>query len=146
MKGATPIAVTEKPQSANKAKAAAKGAKDSKTAAVVPVSPSATAPDDGIPVDEESDTDADEKKSEQVELMRDRKTLELETSLLRIRQSEASAYTDRLTQLSKASQCLLQALPVQLPFHSYSSEIIEAFERNVVALPTCFVEPIQKSK
>ena len=97
-------------------------------------------------MDEESDTDADEKKSEQVELMRDRKTLELETTIHRSRQSQATAYTDRLSQLSKASQCLLHALPVQLPFHLYSSEIIDAFESNVVPLPTFFIEPIQKSK
>jgi hypothetical protein len=86
---------------------------------------------------------ADDAKAwgEQVELLRDRKMLELESSMLKLRNIRAAAFADRLAELSKSSKCLLQALAVQLPFHTYEEEVRNAFEKVLAPVPTSFVEP-----
>lgn len=68
------------------------------------------------------------RREEQVELLRDRKTLDLESSLLRARQDRDKAVAQRLVEISQASRCLLLALPVQLPFCVYEDELALALE------------------
>ena len=121
----------EKPLSAKK-----KGGKE-KAVVVAVVVPEETV------VEEDSDGD-DDRKGEQVELMRDRKTLELEQSLKLARQSQATAHTNRLTEISKASQCLLQAVSVQAPFHTYGDVAFKAFEKKITNYPTFFIDPPDK--
>lgn len=75
--------------------------------------------------------DVDETKGEQVELTRDRKTLELEEMQANERGARGSVFTDRLTVLSNASQCLMQALPVQIAFMCYEVDAFAAFDRAV---------------
>lgn len=92
------------------------------------------------PEEVEGVSDVDDKKSEQVELMRDRKILELNSCLSSARRNRTTAYTDRIKELSKTSQCLLQAVPVQTAFHVYEAEALSAFNANTSALSDSFVE------
>ena len=46
----------------------------------------------------------------------------------------------RLAELSKASKCLLNALPVQLPFHLYEEEVYKLVEPMMPQLINTFVE------
>jgi hypothetical protein len=102
---------------------AAKGSKAKPSAAVV------AAPVVQIIEDVLDDVaDVDEKKGEQVELMRDRKTLELEELQASERIARGNAFIDRLTVLSKASPCLMQASPVQTAFKCYEVEAFAAFQ------------------
>ena len=71
-----------------------------------------------------------EKKEEQVELMRDRKTLDLESTWTRSRQKMFDEVSKRLQEVSKQSQCVITALPVQLPFHQYEDEVYKLFNNN----------------
>eukprot|EP01034_Spumella_vulgaris_P029722 gene29722-36814_t len=65
----------------------------------------------------------EQRREEQVELLRDRKTLDLESTWSRARKQQFDAITKRLVEVSGLSQCLVQALPVQMPFHSYEDEV-----------------------
>ena len=78
------------------------------------------------------------RREEQVELLRDRKTLDLESSLLRARQDREMAVAQRLVAISQASRCLLLALPVQLPFHQYEDEVALAMESTYQVQQTAF--------
>ena len=131
------VAAIENPISTKKGKAGSKGAKEAK---LVIAASAPTAANINDIDDEDSEGDVNEKKSEQVELMRDRKTLELEGSLSRQRQGEASAYIDRLKVLSQASRCLMQASPTQTPFHTYQSYVLSSPENRSSVPHDCFVE------
>jgi hypothetical protein len=106
---------------------AAKGSKAKPSAAVV-AAPVVQVIEDTL----DDFADVDEMKGEQVELMRDRKTLELEELQGSERRARGNAFTDRLIVLSKASQCLMQALPVQTAFKCYEAEAFAAFNKAVV--------------
>ena len=103
---------------------------------VAPVAALVTLP----PEDIDDASDIDDKKSEQVELMRDRKILELNSCLSSDRKNRTTAYTDRIKELSRTSQCLLQAVPVQTPFHMYEEDALSAFSATNPSLTDCFVE------
>jgi hypothetical protein len=66
------------------------------------------------------------RREEQVELMRDRKTLELEASLLRIRQQNDKALFQRLIEVSKSTKCLINALQLQVPFSLYEEDLVKS--------------------
>jgi hypothetical protein len=98
------------------------------------------------PHDAFSVLDVADRKSDQVELMRDRKTLEHATHLRQLRESQANLVTNRsvffasfffshlltrLQSISHASPCQFQALPVQLPLHAYSQELLSMLENQV---------------
>jgi hypothetical protein len=83
-------------------------------------------------------------EAEQVELMRDRKILDLNSSLLKTRNDRMNSYIDRLSELSNSSQCLAQALPVQIAFHKYETEVYKSFEKMIKPLPTIYNELINK--
>jgi hypothetical protein len=53
-------------------------------------------------------------EAEQVELLRDRKILDLNSSLLKIRNDRMNSYIDRLSELSNSSQCLAQVLSIYI--------------------------------
>ena len=142
LKAVSILAAPENPIAVKKGKAVAKGAKETKSIVAVstPVALSYKDLDD-----DDSEGEVDEIKPEQVELMRDRKTLELESSQSRLRQGQASRYTDRVAILSRSSQCLMQALPVQTPFHSYQSAVITDMGRKFILPGNCFAEARNKS-
>ena len=87
----------------------------------------------------------DQKKEEQVELLRDRKTLDLESTLLKSRRSIQDSVCQRMINVSKASICQLQALPIQLPFHQYEEEVISSIESRIPSIQTNFIEIDNKS-
>jgi len=66
------------------------------------------------------------RREEQVELMRDRKTLELEASLLRVRQQNDEALFRRLIEVSKSTKCLINALQLQVPFSLYEEDLVKS--------------------
>jgi len=67
-----------------------------------------------------------ERSEDQVELLRDRKTLDLESTLARNRQKHADSIADKMAAISKLSLCALQALPLQIPFHSFEDAVTKA--------------------
>ena len=67
-----------------------------------------------------------ERSEDQVELLRDRKTLDLESTLTRKRQKSAENIVQKLEAFSKLSGCALQALPLQKSFHSYEEAVLSA--------------------
>ena len=76
---------------------------------------------------------------EQVELLRDRKILDMESYLLKSRQKVAEDIANRLVELSSSSTCLAQRLPVQMPFHTYEhdvNDVLETEERKPVLTNT----------
>lgn len=138
----TGAAIEEKTNVGKNAKAGkgtkAKSAATAAAAAVVvaPVAAVVLLP----PEDIEDASDIDDKKSEQVDLMRDRKILELNSCLSSDRKSKTTAYTDRISELSRTTQCLLQAVPVQTPFHDYEEDTLSAFKATTSTVTDCFVE------
>jgi len=86
--------------------------------------------------------DASQRIEEQVELMRDRKTLDLESSLLRIRREKTDSVAKLLTVISKESKCIVQALPTMIPFSSYEEKLhrLEEIEVQFPSALTPFVE------
>jgi hypothetical protein len=58
-------------------------------------------------------------EAEQVELLRDRKILDLNSSLLKIRNDRMNSYIDRLSELSNSSQCLAQVLNTYMYIYTY---------------------------
>lgn len=84
----------------------------------------------------------DQRKEEQVELLRDRKTLELESGLLKSRRKMHDEVANRRLEVSKASLCQLMALPVQLPFHQYEEEVYQLLESSgrIPFMQSSFVE------
>lgn len=70
----------------------------------------------------------DDSVHEQVELLRDRKILDMESYLLKLRQKRAEDVASRLVELSVASTCLSHCLPVQMPFHTYEADVNDVLE------------------
>jgi len=66
------------------------------------------------------------RREEQVELLRDRKMLDLESSLLRLRQARDKELFKRMYNISQASKCLLNALPVQAHFDEWEEELLQS--------------------
>jgi len=64
-----------------------------------------------------------DRKDDQVELMRDRKTLDLETTVQRNRYEYANILTKKLIMLSSSTICPVQALTVPIPFHQYEDDV-----------------------
>jgi hypothetical protein len=64
------------------------------------------------------------RREEQVELLRDRKTLDMESTRLRTRQTNDKALYKRLSGISGATKCLVTALPVQAPFEEWEEELL----------------------
>jgi hypothetical protein len=62
----------------------------------------------------------------QVELLRDRKIIELESNLRKDRYARMDKLTQRLVSISKACTSLPLALSVQLPFHQYEQDLIDS--------------------
>jgi hypothetical protein len=102
---------------------------------------SVNVPGDASAADEESV--ADDSVQEQVELLRDRKTLDMESYLLKLRQKGAEDIANRLKGLSSASMCLVQRLPVQMPFHTYENDVNDILEREErkPVLTNTYIEP-----
>lgn len=91
----------------------------------------------------EPDTDSiiDETVSEQVELLRDRKILEMETYLLKTRQKTAEDIANRLETLSSSSTCLFNRIPVQFPFHMYEDHVYSIMENRKPNMTNSYIEP-----
>ena len=84
-----------------------------------------------------------DKKRDQVELMRDRKILEMETIYRKQRDLRHAELSSKLTQLSEKASCLLDAIPVQHPFHTYSEEVYKEMDgRTEYPLQRFIVEPV----
>jgi len=101
----------------------------------VPPSPSKT-----IGGDTYSALDEADRRVDQVELMRDRKTLEYEAYMKKCHQQKVDNFTERLIQISEASTCPLQSLPVQLPLHQYEEEMLSVLEEQVPPLSNSYIE------
>ena len=127
----TPIPTKSRPISA--AKGAGKPPSPGKDAVAAGALSSALAGD-------ADDNDPSATVAEQVELMRDRKTLELESALLKVRNDRAAAFAERLSELSKASKCLLQAVAVQLSLHMYEERAAEPFATKITPVLKTFVQ------
>lgn len=67
-----------------------------------------------------------ERSEDQVELLRDRKTLDMESTLARNRQNQTECISKKMAAISNLSLCALQALPVQVPFHSFEDLVSKA--------------------
>ncbi len=109
---------------------------------------------------------ADDIKEDQVELLRDRKIMELSASINANRCEDSMNATtrfvdgcamccsflffylffhfyilmSRLMQLSRASVCLLQALPLQMPFHTYEEDVYKTMESRMPTLLKSYVQ------
>ena len=127
-----------RPISAAKGKAASPG----KDAVVAAAAAAVTNPgaDGGGGGDDDVDPRA-VAAAEQVELLRDRKVLEMEGALLKARNERSAAVSDRLAALSKASKCLLQALAVQLPMHLHAAARREHLDSKLAPVLTTYIQP-----
>lgn len=70
----------------------------------------------------------DDSKPVQIDLLRDRKTLDLERHMSKTRKTKFEEFPNKLVELSTSSKCAIQALPVQLPFHMYEEEVYKLVE------------------
>ena len=115
----------------------AKAPKGAKAAA--PVAPAPTASQ--LPNESDCDIDAGNKKAEQVELLRDRKTLDLEATWTKSYRKIFDSNAARLKEISSKTEFSLAALQLQLPFHAYESDVyLLEKERNNIEESTPFVE------
>ena len=62
----------------------------------------------------------------QVELLRDRKIIEMESNLKKATHSHMDDLTKRLVDINNACKDRAMALHVQLPFHQYEQELVES--------------------
>jgi hypothetical protein len=100
--------------------AAATGGKDKSGKDLLKDKKGAPPPTPVVEVDDESFVLGEEQRNEeQVELLRDRKTLDLDSTILKARKGKLNAFAAKLAEVSAHSKCLLQALPLQMPFHRY---------------------------
>ncbi len=67
-----------------------------------------------------------EHPNEQVELLRDRKILELESGLKKLRQARMTEIAKALEECSVRTVNRVSALTVQLPFHMYEDELLQS--------------------
>ena len=68
--------------------------------------------------------DENERRMEQVELLRDRKILELEDSLKKTRYQQMDSVTKKLLDCSVVTKNRVSAVSFQVPFHSYEDNVI----------------------
>lgn len=85
-----------------------------------------------------------DRRNDQVELMRDRKILDMEILFKKRRQQDADAISRTLVRLSEGSRCQLFALRVQLPFHNYEDLVYSEVEKLSPEPQSLFVEPSQR--
>jgi hypothetical protein len=115
----------------------AKGGKpDPKAAAAAAAAASVPAPVQAVEVEIEED----DKKQVQVELLRDRKILDLESTFKNIRQADSVAIADKLSKLSSLSSCSVQKIPVQIPFHVYEEKVYSTIQDKMNILPVSCIE------
>jgi len=137
-----PVPSIEEPAAATgKAAATAGGAKKGGAVAAPPPEDPVAAP----PTSETFNTEFSalgegQHREEQVELLRDRKTLDLESTLLRERKVKFNEFSERLSEVSSQSSCLLQALSVQVPFHMYEDDVYKIQEPRMPMLNPRHVE------
>ena len=74
----------------------------------------------------ENEVDDGDKDAVQVELLRDRKIIEMEDQLKKDRYARMDSLTAKLVQISNACKVQPLALSVQLPFHQYEQELIDS--------------------
>jgi hypothetical protein len=139
-----PPPVEEKPTAAAEpagGKAGAKGGKapPAKAAAPAPAPVAAAPPTDVSAAESFKLADAD-RRTDQVELMRDRKVLEMEDMFRKRRYRDAEAITEKLVAISEASRCKLLAVRVQKPFHMYEEELYEEISHIMPEPQSVFVE------
>lgn len=79
--------------------------------------------------------------NEQVELLRDRKILDMESYLIKLRQKTAEDIATRLESLSSSSICLFNKLPVQFPFHMYEDHVYSIMENRKPVMTNTYIEP-----
>lgn len=72
------------------------------------------------------DEEEDRERSIQVELLRDRKIIEMEDQLRKDRYARMDTLTAKLVEISTACKVQPMALNVQLPFHQYEEEFIQS--------------------
>lgn len=75
------------------------------------------------------------RREEQVELLRDRKTLDLEITLLRQRQASDNELWKRMIEVSNATKCLVAALPLQAPFDEWEQDLIRSGAMDILPPP-----------
>lgn len=101
-------------------------------------------PASSVLVDDDNESFAllgeNERKEEQVELLRDRKTLDLESTWWKKRKSTLDEVTKRQLQVSSASTSVFQAMRVQLPFHVFEDEVYKEIGTEMKELSNIFVE------
>eukprot|EP01038_Epipyxis_sp_PR26KG_P010290 gene10290-13833_t len=107
--------------------------------AIAPV-PTASAPLPPIGIDDDFQLDDSQRKEEQVELLKDRKTLDLESTLVKQRQKKQETFSTILKDISTSSKCSLQAIPLQLPFHLYEEDAYKIASRLIPDYPSSHVE------
>ena len=87
-----------------------------------------------------------DRRTDQVELIRDRKILDMENVFKRQREKNADEITERLIHISEGSKCQLFALRVQRPFHAYHESVYSEVERLLPDTQTLFVEPPRRQQ
>lgn len=103
----------------------AKGGKAPAPAAAAPTTKDDNdgAHEDSFLMDGEIDASGHQKNEAQVELLRDRKTLDLESTVWRSRKDVLDGIYRRQVQVANASISVLQATRVQLPFHVFEDVV-----------------------
>ena len=74
----------------------------------------------------------DEKKEEQVELLRDRKLLDVASTWMKSRQQQFEKTYQHMIARQATSTSKLQAMTIQLPFHLYEQEVYNYLNQNQV--------------
>lgn len=89
--------------------------------------------------EEELENMNDSRKETQVEMMIDRKRMELSSTIWKRRADKQDNITKRLENISRASKCALTALHVQQPFHKYEEELYRDIEQRMKPVQSAFV-------
>lgn len=121
-----------------------KGKKAAPAPAPTPVATATSGPDTANSMAESFALKDGDRRNDQVELMRDRKILDMQNMFKKQREKNANDITDRLSTISEGSKCQLFALRVQRFFHSYESSVYSEVERLLPEPQSLFVEPSRK--
>lgn len=117
------------------------GKKGTKGAPAAPAAPAVVSPrKDADFEDDEPLLSEAQKKEEQVELLRDRKVLDWQSTITKARKSKFDAINEKLVELSKHTKCPVQAIPVQLPFHQYEDDVYKTVAVRTGDISTTHVE------
>lgn len=130
--------------------AAAAGGKDKGKGGKAPAPAAAPVPVAKEEAEEEDDINATDssltKKEEQVELLRDRKILDLEATYKKSKQFLFSNVSKKLLEISSEMSCLLYTLPIQQSFHEYEHQVYQLMNSMLPELNNSLVEyPVQSS-